>query len=349
MMRFCKIITWLFILLLLLSHAPMAQQSGGTKKENKIFEQGGKWKDTNGNFINAHGAGVLYHNGVYYMFGEIKKGKTWLVPNQNWEDYRVDAGGISCYSSKDLVSWKYEGVALRTNSADSTSELHISKVVERPKVIYNKKTHQFVMWMHIDANDYSYSRAGVAVSNKPSGPYRYLGSVKPNGQMSRDMTLFKDEDERAYLVFSSESNKTMHVCLLSEDYLHPTTTYKRILEDLSREAPAVFKHDGKYYLITSACTGWSPNAASYAIADSLLGEWKQYDNPCSGPGADSTYQSQSTFVLPVRGRKDSFIFMADQWNKTDLEKSKYTWLPLHVKSGKPVITWIGQWVISDFN
>ena len=348
-MRFCKIITWLFILLLLLSFAPMAQQSGGTKKEKKIFEQGGKWKDTNGNFINAHGAGVLYHNGVYYMYGEIKKGKTWLVPNQNWEDYRVDAGGISCYSSKDLVSWKYEGVALRTNSEDSTSELHISKVVERPKVIYNKKTHQFVMWMHIDANDYSYSQAGVAVSNKPSGPYRYLGSVKPNGQMSRDMTLFKDEDERAYLVFSSENNETMHVCLLSEDYLHPTTTYKRILEDLNREAPAVFKHDGKYYLITSACTGWSPNAASYAIADSLLGEWKQYGNPCSGPGADSTFRSQSTFVLPVRGRKDSFIFMADQWNKTDLERSRYTWLPLHVKNGNPVIMWIRQWAISDFN
>ena len=197
----CKIVTWLFPLILFFSITVMAQ-SAGTKKQKKIFEQGGIWKDTDGNFINAHGAGILYHNGVYYMFGEIKKGKTWLVPNQNWEDYRVDAGGISCYSSKDLVSWKYEGVALRTNSSDSTNELHISKVVERPKVIYNKKTHQFVMWMHIDAKDYSYSHAGVAVSNKPTGPYRYLGSVKPNGQMSRDMTLYKDDDERAYLVYS---------------------------------------------------------------------------------------------------------------------------------------------------
>ena len=44
------------------------------------------------------------------MFGEIKKGKTWLVPNQSWEDYRVPAGGVSCYSSKDLVKWKYEGL-----------------------------------------------------------------------------------------------------------------------------------------------------------------------------------------------------------------------------------------------
>ena len=33
----------------------------------------GNWKDTNGNFINAHGAGILNYNGTYYMFGEIKK------------------------------------------------------------------------------------------------------------------------------------------------------------------------------------------------------------------------------------------------------------------------------------
>ena len=67
-----------------------------------------KWLDTDGHFINAHGAGVMYHNGTYYLFGEIKKGKTWLVPNQTWEDYRVPAGGVSCYSSTDLKHWKYE-------------------------------------------------------------------------------------------------------------------------------------------------------------------------------------------------------------------------------------------------
>src|SRR5258707_8147602 len=59
------------------------------------------WKDTEGHFINAHGAGILYHKGVYYLFGEIKKGSTWQVPGQSWEDYRVPAGGVSCYSSRD--------------------------------------------------------------------------------------------------------------------------------------------------------------------------------------------------------------------------------------------------------
>lgn len=301
---------------------------------------GKTWRDTKGAIINAHGGGLLFHNGIYYWFGEIKKGKTWLVPNQQWEDYRVPAGGVSCYSSKDLKTWKYEGVALSSVVGKPDHDLDTSKVIERPKVIYNKKTKTFVMWMHVDANDYSYSQAGVAVSDKPIGPYKYLGSVKPNGQMSRDMTLYKDDDDRAYLIYASESNKTMHVCLLSDDYLSPTTTYSRITSAENREAPAVFKYNKKYYLITSDCTGWSPNPATYAVADSLLGDWKQMGNPCVGTGADSTFGSQSTFVIPLSNYKDRFLFMADKWNKTDLPDSRYIWLPIKMMKDKPVIEWV---------
>jgi len=302
----------------------------------------GLLKDVDGNMINAHGAGILYHDGVYYMFGEIKKGKTWLVPNQSWEDYRVPAGGVSCYSSKDLINWKYEGIALSPTVGDASNELDTSKVIERPKVIYNAATKKFVMWMHIDKNDYSFSQSGVAVSDKPNGPYKYLGSVKPNGQMARDMTLFKDDDGKAYLVYSSENNNTMHVCLLNDDYLTPSKTYSRILVDRRREAPAMFKSNGKYYLITSDCTGWAPNAATYAVANSPLGPWTEKENPCVGPGADKTFDAQSTYVLPVNSESNSFIFMADLWNKTDLPNSKYLWLPLEVKNGEVKISMIRE-------
>ena len=292
------------------------------------------WRDTDGNFINAHGVGVLFHNGVYYLFGEIKKGRTWLVPGQNWEDYRVPAGGVSCYSSKDLKHWKYKGVALAPVTGDPESDLDTGRVIERPKVIYNNKTRQFVMWMHVDKKDYSYSQAGVAVSNKVTGPYHYLRSVKPNGNIARDMTLFKDDDCKAYLVYSSEENNTMQVCLLTDDYLSPTKTYKRLLVNRRREAPVVFKNNCKYYLITSSCSGWSPNAASYSVANNPLGPWKEFGNPCKGPGAELTYEAQSTYVLPIKGKPNTYLFMADIWNKLDLEKSGYIWLPLTISKGK---------------
>ncbi|HEV8081990.1 MAG TPA: glycoside hydrolase family 43 protein [Chitinophagaceae bacterium] len=323
---------------LMIASQTFAQQKKAINNQPIITGQ--VWKDVDGNPINAHGAGILYHDGTYYMFGEIKKGKTWLVPNQSWEDYRVPAGGVSCYSSNDLIKWKYKGVALSSVKGDVTNDLDTSKVIERPKVIYNNKTKKFVMWMHVDANDYSYSQAGVAVSNNPAGPYKYLGSVKPNGQMARDMTLYKDDDDKAYLIYASESNKTMHVCLLSDDYLSPAKTYARITSADNREAPAIFKYNEKYYLITSGCTGWSANPATYATADSLMGKWKQMGNPCLGQGAENTFQSQSTYVFPMPGKPGTFLFMADKWNKLNLEDSRYVWLPLTMLNSKPVIKWI---------
>jgi hypothetical protein len=310
----------------------------------KAFEPGKVWKDTGGNAINAHGGGILYYNGTYYWYGEIKKGKTWRVPGSHWENYRVNAGGVSCYSSKDLLNWKYEGVALTPNTTDSASDIHISKVIERPKVIYNKTTGKFVMWMHIDSDDYRFARSGVAVSNSATGPFEYVRSERPNGNMARDMTIFQDDDGKAYHFYSSEENATMHICLLSDDYLSHTATEQRILIKQSREAPAVFKNGNKYYLISSGCTGWSPNPASYAVADAIMGDWTQVTNPCTGKGSEQTWQSQSTYVIPVSGKANNYIFMADRWNKLDLEHSLYVWLPLTVNSkGQPEIVWKNKW------
>src|SRR5580698_4242607 len=101
--------------------------------DSRRIMSGSMWKDLNGDPINAHGGGILYFDHVYYWFGEIKKGKTTRAPDiSSWEDYRVDAGGISCYSSKDLLNWTCEGLALAPEKKDSASDLHISRVIERP-------------------------------------------------------------------------------------------------------------------------------------------------------------------------------------------------------------------------
>lgn len=309
---------------------------------------GAVWRDTEGNPVNAHGGGILFYNNTYYWYGEIKQGPTWRVPGSTWENYRVNAGGVSCYSSKDLLHWIYNGVALPAETTDSTSDLHISKVIERPKVIYNKKTGKFVMWMHIDSPDYRYARSGVAVSDRPEGPFRYIGSVRPNGNMARDMTIFQDDDGRAYHFYSSEENQTMHVCELTDDYLSHTPNDRRILIKRFREAPAVCRYNNRLYLFTSGCTGWSPNAAAYAVADSVMGAWTEHGNPCKGTDASNTYHAQTTYVLQVQGRKNSYIFMADRWNKKNLEASRYVWLPLVFSgSGVPVVRWREEWRVEE--
>ncbi|WP_029904892.1 glycoside hydrolase family 43 protein [Prevotella sp. 10(H)] len=332
-----------FILLLLIS---CTAKNVNQENQYKSFKPGEIWLDTDGNPINAHGGGVLFHEGTYYWYGEYKGDSTYRNPNPNvagWECYRTEAGGVSCYSSKDLYNWKFEGKVLEPDTVNIGSDLHPSKVLERPKVIYNEKTKKFVMWLHVDSDDYWKASAGVATCDSPAGKFNYIGSMHPNGQISRDMTLYKDDDKRAYLLYSSEGNATLYISLLTDDYLQHSGRYTRNFPEKYREAPAVFKHNNKFYLISSGCTGWDPNKAEYAMADSLLGQWTALNNPCRGVDAEKTYYSQSTFALPVNGKKDTYIAMFDKWNKTDLIASRYVWLPVSFNSDSLVINWADEW------
>ena len=322
-----------------------------SQKKNMVVSEivsGEIWNDTDGNPINAHGGGILYHEGTYYWYGEYKLGKTVLPEWATWECFRTDVSGVSCYSSKDLSTWTFEGLVLPAVKNDTLHDLHPSQVLERPKVVYNKATKKFVMWMHIDSPDYLKAAAGVAVSDSPVGPFTYLGSFRPNNAMSRDQTVFVDDDGKAYHFCSSEDNKTMYISELTSDYLKPNGYFTRNFIGMSREAPAVFKYNGKYYLLSSGCTGWDPNQAELAVADSIMGPWTTIGNPCVGKDADKTFYAQSTFVLPVHGMNNAYIAMFDRWKKTNLQDSRYVWLPVSITNeGNITIPWSERWKVDE--
>jgi hypothetical protein len=305
-------------------------QENYAKAQKNFFFSGEIWDDTDGIPINAHGGSMLIANNTYYWFGEVRK------------TFRQFAG-ISCYSSKDLFHWKNEGIALLPTGQDKSHDLHPSKVIERPRVVYNDKTKKYVMWMHVDSNDYSLAKAGVAISKHPTGPYQYIGSVRPNGAESRDLTLFKDYDGKAYLVHASENNETIHINLLTNDYLRMVGAVKRVFVKQGREAPTIFKHNGKYFMITSGTTGFSPNASMYAVSDSVLGNWQVMGNPAVGFGSESTFKSQPTHVFPVLEKTGAFILMADRWNQRNLFDSRYVWLPIKLNPNEIVIRWMKKW------
>jgi len=315
-----------------------AQQSTNSKTTYVYnnFSPGKTWYDNQGEVINAHGGGLLYVDKTYYWFGERRE--------------KQGTNGINVYASRDLYNWKYEGIALSTDSTNAASDIAKGCVMERPKVIYNAKTHQYVLWFHLElkGRGYSAARAAVAVSDKVTGPYRFINSFRPNGNMSRDMTLFVDDNGTAYQVYSSNENYDLRIVKLTDDYLQPTTD-DHLLFSNHREAPAVFKYNQRYYLITSACTGWAPNEASIHVADAVTGPWKKLAyNPMSGPGADSTFGGQSAYVQPIAGKHNAFIFVADIWRPNDLRDSRYVWLPIRFNEGNPVIEWTESWNLSSF-
>ena len=140
----------------------------------------------------------------------------------------------------------------------------------------------------------------------------YLRRDYSIGQMARDMTVFQDDD-KAFLIYAAEENYTMNIAELTDDYTSLTGKWYRLLPG-GHEAPAMFKVKGEYYLITSGCTGWAPNAARSGVAPSIWVPWTKLGNPCVGPDSSLTFHSQSTYVLKVHGRKNAYIFMADRWH-----------------------------------
>ena len=67
------------------------------------FHPGAIWPDNSGGHINAHGGGILVHDGVLYWFGQH------MVEGDAGNYAQV---GVHVYSSKDLYNWNDEGIAL---------------------------------------------------------------------------------------------------------------------------------------------------------------------------------------------------------------------------------------------
>ena len=355
--------------------------SGNIKAGNNI-RPGALWPDNRGIHINAHGGGILKRGKTFYWFGEHKADTT-----------SAAMVGVTCYSSTDLANWTYRDVALSVSN-EKDNDIERGCIIERPKVVYNAKTRRYVMWFHLElkGRGYAAARYGVAVANKPEGPYQYLYSSRScpgiwpqdwagsldsttynagrqmkwwtpewrelirkglfvqrdyaQGQMARDQTVYVDDDGKAYHIFSSEDNLTLHIAELTDDYLHHTGRYWRMAPGGQNEAPTLFKYKGVYWIITSGCTGWAPNKARMFFAKRIQGPWTQVDNPCRGPKSELTFGGQGTYILQIGTPKDPrFVFMADIWRPKQPSDARYIWLPITFEDGKPVIQWTDQWSI----
>lgn len=344
------------------------------------------WLDTDGHHINAHGGNIIRYGKTYYWYGE----------NRPYSGGSTEAG-ISVYSSQDLMTWKNEGVALAT-STEAGHDIQRGCIMERPKVIYNKKTRKFVMLFHLElrGRGYEAARVAFAVSDLPTGPFRFIRSQRihanqwpfdmdeaairaaqqtdasqwkewwtdawrrevekgmylwrdmKGGQMSRDMTVYVDDDGKAYHITSSQENLTLLVSELTDDYLDFTGKYNMVAPGGQNEAPCILKHKGTYWLICSGCTGWSPNEARMFSAKSIWGPWQQHPSPFVGVAqgnhdmpANKTFGAQGTYIYKMNGKP---VFMADIWNPRHLSQSLHLWLPIEFDAqGTPVIRWKDHW------
>lgn len=229
----------------------------------------------------------------------------WYWYGEDRSNGYFDSPGVHVYSSYDLYNWKDDGLALRAMSSPdqfendtyfnklyknytaeqkeivwrdlSTNSVRTDgwarpSILERPKVVYNKATGKWIMWVHSDGpsspdstSTYARAEAGVAIANSPKGPFRWIDSYRlnrvpsdsvpwcgtssafdPVSGMARDMNLFVDDDGTAYIIYSSEENRTMYVSKLNRDYTYLSARpenavqgkdFVRTLPCSQREAP----------------------------------------------------------------------------------------------------------------
>ncbi|KUO22379.1 RICIN domain-containing protein [Streptomyces dysideae] len=303
---------WLLVLAVLAALLPQSFLAGTAHAATVTIANGTQFNDTTGAGMHAHGGGVLKVGSYYYWFGE----------NRNEDNtFRY----VSAYRSTDLKTWEFRRHVL---SAATDPELTDAKI-ERPKVIYNAATGKFVMWMHKEnAADYSQARAAVAVSDTVDGDYTWQGSFRPLGHMSRDITAYVDDDGTGYMISAARNNLDLHIYRLTADYTGIDALVANPWPDGHREAPALFKRGGVYFMLTSGATGWNPNQQKYATATDITGPWTAMQNI----GDSTAYGSQTAYVLPVQGTAGTeFLYMGDRWGNSfgeNVNASQYVWLPL---------------------
>ena len=269
--------------------------AGCTRPE---FRPGAVWTDTGGAVINAHGGGILYDEGRYYWFGEHKTAGeagnlaqvgVHCYSSENLYDWRDEGIALAvapegsgspiekgCILERPKVirnarTGKYiMWFHLEPKGAGYTGALSGVAVSDRAAGPYT-----FLRAERPDAGVYPVNALPQHFGKSRAAGMRFDGGSLPEhpdslnlvgrdaaqGQMARDMTLFVDDDGRAYHVYSSEENSTLHISELTDDYLAHSGRYARFFVGRFMEAPALFKRGGRYYLMMSGCTGWAPNAA----------------------------------------------------------------------------------------
>lgn len=186
---------------------------------------------------------------------------------------------MDAFSSTDLVNWKKHERII-----DTSSIKWARRALWAPAAV--KKGNQYFLFFaanDIQNND-EYGGIGVAVSDKPEGPFKdYLG--KPlisqfyNGAQPIDQFVFQDKDGSWYIYYGGWRH--CNVAKLNDDFtgfvpFEDGTIYREVTPEGYVEGPFMFIKDNKYYFMWSE-GGWTgPDySVAYAISDSPFGPFKR--------------------------------------------------------------------------
>jgi hypothetical protein len=149
-------------------------------------------------------------------------------------------------------------------------------------------------------------------------------SGRPLGIKSRDCNIFVDTDGTAYFISTTEENQHLGLFRLSDDYLS-IVEHTQLFPWQRREAPAIVRLGNKYFMFSSACTGWTPNQCKISWSYNLKSGWSSLENI----GDDKAFRTQPAAILEIKGSKSTtHLYVGDRWKDPTLSQSKTIILPI---------------------
>lgn len=306
------------------------------------------WKDTDGNFIYSQGGGVLQVGDTYYWYGVKYNGAVTYAANPTSKNSDIGFAGVTCYSSKDLVNWKFEGIVLKPDQA-------AAGWFGRIGVAYNKNSKKYVLAGQGGSPSWEFGEY-FATSDSPTGPFKFARvqtdlSFLVNGGTG-DQTVFQDDDGKAYIICSNVKGRTnLYVSQLRDSDFLEMEASKTVNIHKSRvggrEGNAMFKHDGVYYFCSSDLHGWNTSQTYCMSATNIFGPYSE-EFVLEGTQHDFSHVTQTGFFIMVNGTKGSFVVNAgDRWSDFAGNGLGFNqWLPISFETGKPVFHSLSQWNIN---
>ena len=266
---------------------------------------GQRWLDTDGKPIHAHGFQIFEKDGTYYWYGENKE-HTKL-------DSNVWTWGIRAYRSKDFYNWEDLGLIIPPDTVNALSPLHFSQTLDRPHILYNKKTDKWVCWIKSMDTDGFFV---ILQADKFEGPYTLVKSLKPEGFGVGDFDMYCDPQTGKGYVWFERPHWEMICAELTDDFLGSNGKFSEhfvgIRPPFTREAPSHFVWRGRHYMFTSGTTGYVPNPSKVAMFDDYHGEYTDLGDPFINDKFEDSFGSQITSVIKIPG-KNLYVALADRW------------------------------------
>ncbi|MDS0527723.1 family 43 glycosylhydrolase [Clostridium sp. SHJSY1] len=316
---------------------------------NKLIKNDTFWKDTDGNTIYSQGGGILKVDDTYYWYGVKYNGAVSYAESPISKNSNSSFYSVTCYSSKDLVNWKFENDIITKGDLNNTG--HVPTWIGRLGVFYNKSTNKYVLVSQYE--DGKTTGELFATSDTPNGRFTFNNIQSPVPGIANnhagDQTVFTDDDGKSYLICCSANGRQyLYVAPFSEDGLavEPATQiYKS--NNGGREGNCMFKYNGVYYFCSSDLHGWNSSHCYYMKSKNIFGPYEE-EKVMQGTEKDFSHVSQTGFFTNVTGSKGTTIlFCGDRWSDFAGNGVGYNqWCPLSFDGETPVFNSVSEFKLN---